>query len=205
MADNDPINSAIELQYQELLEKYNALLGENKCLKEENRRFKTQLGLSPSEPSEKHATIISAKTSCNDASTDESFYLNINHASDAAVKIEMFMSLFNGRDDVYAVRWENKKKGTFGYAPVCLNQWQTGVCNKPRLPCSKCAHKQYAVVDELVIEDHLRGNLVAGIYPMLPDETCCFLAMDFDKEGWQNDVSKVREVCVELSIPVSVE
>lgn len=115
------------------------------------------------------------------------------------------MARFKGRDDVYALRWDNKKKGTSGYAPVCLNQWKVGVCNKARIPCSKCDHTRYAVLDKCVIEDHLRGNLFAGIYPMLPDETCCFLAMDFDEEDWQNDILKVIEVCAELHIPVSVE
>lgn len=43
------------------------------------------------------------------------------------------------------------------------------------------------------------------IYPLLPDETCCFLAMDFDERHWQDDIAQVREVCTAWSIPVSVE
>lgn len=115
------------------------------------------------------------------------------------------MSLFKGRDDVYAKKWENKKKATSGYSPVCLNQWQAGLCGKPKVSCSKCANQLYDAVDEHVIEDHLRGNIVAGIYPMLPDETCHFLAMDFDEAGWQDGVTTVREVCAEFDIPVAVE
>ena len=115
------------------------------------------------------------------------------------------MSLFKGRNDVYAKRWENKGKGTSGYSPVCLNLWQPGVCGKPKITCSKCKHKSYAALDEGVIENHLRGNIVAGIYPMLSDDTCCFLAMDFDKEEWQNDISMLRDVCFEFNIPVAVE
>jgi hypothetical protein len=61
------------------------------------------------------------------------------------------------------------------------------------------------VLDEGVIENHLRGNIVAGIYPMLPDDTCCFLAMDFDKEEWQNDISVLRDVCLKFNVPVAVE
>ena len=115
------------------------------------------------------------------------------------------MSLFKGRDDVYATRWENKKKATSGYSPVCLNQWQAGLCGKPKVSCSKCENRSCAVLDEDVIEDHLRGNIVAGVYPMLPDETCCLLAMDFDDAGWQKDISVFRDVCVEFNIPVAVE
>ena len=115
------------------------------------------------------------------------------------------MSLFKGRDDVYAKKWENKKKATSGYAPICLNQWQAGLCGKPKTSCSKCANQLYEELDEHVIENHLRGSIVAGIYPMLSDETCHFLAMDFDEEDWQDDVTTVREVCKEFNIPVAVE
>jgi len=115
------------------------------------------------------------------------------------------MSLFKGRDDVYAKKWENKKKATSGYSPVCLNQWQVGLCGKPKASCSKCANQLYDALDEHVIEDHLRGSIVAGIYPMLPDETCHFLAMDFDEAGWQDDVTTVREVCTEFDVPVAME
>jgi len=52
---------------------------------------------------------------------------------------------------------------------------------------------------------YLRGNIVTGIYPMLPDDTCCFLAMDFDKEEWQNDISVLRDVCLKFNVPVAVE
>ena len=60
-------------------------------------------------------------------------------------------------------------------------------------------------MSEDVIENHLRGNIVAGIYPMLLDETCCFLAMDFDDADWRKDISVLRDVCVEFNIPVAVE
>ena len=60
-------------------------------------------------------------------------------------------------------------------------------------------------MDENAIEDHLRGNTVVGIYPMLTDETCCFLAMDFDEADWQKDVFAVRDVCNEFEIPLAVE
>ena len=117
------------------------------------------------------------------------------------------MSLFRGREDVHARRWENRKKRTFGYAPVCRNEWLSGVCAKPRGSCGSCASKAYLPLDESVIDDHLRGrnDLVVGIYPLLPDETCRFLAIDFDDEGWQKDISALRDICSEFAIPVAVE
>jgi len=58
---------------------------------------------------------------------------------------------------------------------------------------------------EQVIEDHLRGKVIAGIYPLCMDEACCFLAMDFDDEGWQRDVATLRSVCLAFDISVVVE
>jgi hypothetical protein len=127
--------------------------------------------------------------------------------SDPKEKIKLFMSLFKGRNDVYAKRWENPKKGTAGYSPYCLNEWKSGLCRKPKGTCTNCTYKAYAPLDEKVIEDHLRGykNFVAGIYPLCVYETCHFLAIDFDGEEWQKDISVLRELCLEFNIFLAVE
>jgi superfamily II DNA or RNA helicase len=190
------------MNYRELLEKYNLLLDENSRLIEENNRLKVQLGITNHPSLEKR---IVASITPNDESPDRTPFSDVNHTSDSNSKIKLFMSLFKGREDVYAKKWESKKKATSGYSPVCLNQWQVGLCGKPKTSCSKCANQLYAVLDEHVIENHLRGNIVAGIYPMLLDETCYFLAMDFDEACWQEDVTAVREVCAEFDIPVAAE
>ncbi|MBT4482164.1 MAG: DEAD/DEAH box helicase family protein, partial [Candidatus Latescibacteria bacterium] len=84
----------------------------------------------------------------------------------------------------------------------------------PRIKCSTCEHRQYLPVSDQVIECHLRGSkpdekpekdFVIGVYPMLTDETSWFLAVDFDKSIWQEDVSAFRQICVELDIPVAIE
>lgn len=194
------------MDYKKLLEKYNILLSEVDRLTEENTRLKFQLGLTKSEPSPNSIPAIKTEKSILDAeSPDSASFSNINNTSNSISKIRLFMSLFKGRDDLYAKRWENKQKATSGYSPVCLNQWQVGVCGKPKISCAKCANKSYAALDEDVIENHLRGHIVAGIYPMLPDETCYFLAMDFDEADWQNDISTLRDACIEFNIPVAVE
>ncbi|MGA1842865.1 MAG: TOTE conflict system archaeo-eukaryotic primase domain-containing protein, partial [bacterium] len=194
------------MDYKALLEKYNLLLNENSRLTKENNILKAKLGITKSKSPQNNLIKITAEnTLLDDESIDRNCFSDVNRTSDSLSKIRLFMSLFKGRDDVYAKRWENKSKGTSGYSPVCLNQWQTGVCGKPKISCSKCEHKLYAVLDEDVIENHLRGNIVVGIYPMLPDETCCFLAMDFDKAEWKKDISVLRDVCVEFNIPVAVE
>ena len=115
--------------------------------------------------------------------------------ADPAEKIRLFMSLFRGRDDLYAKRWENKDGAKSGYTPVCLNERKPGLCRKFNVKCAACQHRSYAPLDEEAIEAHLRGDFVAGVYPLLQDETCHFLAIDFDKDGWQQDVSTLRDVC----------
>lgn len=161
------------MDYKELLEKYNLLLNRNRRLIKENSRLKARIELMKSALSRN--TVSRIKKEINrpgNQSTDKNGLSDVNSKSDTLSKINLFMSLFKGRDDVYAKRWENKNKGTSGYSPVCLNQWRKGVCGKPEISCSKCEHKRYAVLDEDVIENHLRGNMVVGIYPMLQDETC---------------------------------
>jgi superfamily II DNA or RNA helicase/HKD family nuclease len=182
------------MDYAELLAKYQALLIENNHLKAENEKLKAQ-------------GIFGQQTFIvNEIAENELITSNINQNSSPTEKIKLFMALFKGRDDVYAKRWENKKKGTAGYLPVCLNEWKP-VCVKPKGRCAGCAHKTYAVLDEKVIDDHLRGrdSFVAGIYPLRLDETCYFLAIDFDDGEWQKDISVLREVCSEFNIPVAVE
>jgi len=186
-----------------LFEKYNALLEEVDQLKRENSQLKAQLGLTKSETPQINASSIKSKINYRDDYSISDYFSDVNNTSDSLTKISLFKSLFKGRDDVYAERWENK--GKFGYSPVCLNLWQAGVCKKPEISCSKCDHKLYAALDEEVIENHLRGNIIVGVYPMLKDETCHFLAVDFDEADWKSDISVFRDVCIDLNIPVAIE
>ncbi len=190
----------------ELLEKYTSLMREVADLTEENKRLKDQLASMQTVSQAKNNSSIMPDEGffCGEV-TDNCLLPEIHNASDSISKIRLFMSLFKGRQDVYAKRWENKTKDTSGYQPVCLNQWREGVCSKPKISCAKCTNKSYAELDENVIENHLRGKIIAGVYPMLPDETCCFLAMDFDEGTWRDDISTVRNVCNEFAIPFAVE
>lgn len=131
--------------------------------------------------------------------------------SSSAEKIALFRSLFRGREDVYPRRFESRKTGRAGYAPACGNEWVRGICEKPRIKCSDCPHRAFLPVTDEVIRQHLSGNdaagqdFVAGVYPMMADETCYFLAMDFDKETWRADVLAVMETCRTLHIPAALE
>jgi hypothetical protein len=132
------------MDYKELLEKYQALLVENNHLKAEIKRLKSQQGIPeqqgiPFDFFEQNSTFeILGQNSMRPA-----IAASINNFSDPMEKIQLFMSLFKGRDDVYAKRWENQKKGIFGYSPVCLNEWQPGLCARPKGKCADCVHKSY--------------------------------------------------------------
>ena len=60
-------------------------------------------------------------------------------------------------------------------------------------------------VTEKVLYRHLSGKHTIGVYPMLPDETCYFIATDFDDEGWHGDASAFMQSCRELNIPAALE
>ena len=120
----------------------------------------------------------------------------VTAASGTADKVALFRRLFVGRPDVFPVRWDNRKTGRSGYAPACANEWAKGICGKPQVKCGECPNQAFIPVSDDVIEKHLRGgdnlrsspgDFVAGVYPLLPDETCWFLAADFDKKSWAAD------------------
>jgi hypothetical protein len=89
-----------------------------------------------------------------------------------------------------------------------------GVCNKPRVKCGVCPNQAFIPVSDEIIERHLRGDnggrssgddFVAGVYPLLSDETCWFLAADFDKENWAADALAVLETCSAKGVPAALE
>ncbi len=126
-------------------------------------------------------------------------------ARSKAGKIALFRSRFRGRDDVYPKFWHNPRNSRSGYAPACQNEWVSGVCNKPRIKCGECPNQAFLSVTDQVIEDHLRGRHVVGVYPLRSDDTCWFLAADFDAEGWQEDVAAFAETCRAFGIVSSIE
>ncbi len=120
-------------------------------------------------------------------------------------KIALFRKLFRGRTDVYPVRWESKTSGKTGYSPACANDRQPGVCEKPRIRCSNCAHRVLAPLTDNVIYRHLAGHHTVGVYPLLTDDTCHFLAVDFDEAEWRDDARAFAQSCAELGVPITLE
>ena len=129
-----------------------------------------------------------------------------------AAKVALFRSLFRGREDVFPRRWEKARKGRSGYSPACGNEWAVRLCEKKKGPgagrratCGECPNQAFVPVSDGEIAKHLRGDQVMGVYPLLPDETCWFLAADFDKRTWQEDVAAFAETCKLHRVPVAVE
>src|SRR5215471_2847474 len=93
----------------------------------------------------------------------------------ARMRIALFRSLFRGREDVYARRWENDD-GRHGYVPAHVKDWKAINRSRPE-DRKKVAQKtrKFLPITDAVIELHLLGKETIGVYPLLPDETCWFL------------------------------
>lgn len=127
-----------------------------------------------------------------------------NH-SGVSEKIALFHSLFLGREDVFPIRWQNARTGKAGYAPACGNEWKPGICGKPKVKCGECPNQDFLRVTDEVIDGHLRGRQTIGVYPMLADGACWFLAADFDKQTWQRDAEAFLATCRLKQVPSALE
>ena len=173
---------------------YNLKQEELQFLREENARLKALLsshGIDLEEPpvAEQPPAQIESPEPVQ-LSTDE--------------KIALFRRLFRGRTDVYPLRWESAK-GKSGYSPACGNEWKPGICHKPKFKCADCRKRQLLPVTDRVIYNHLAGKHTIGVYPLLNNDSCYFLAVDFDETGWRGDAGVFMQSCQELEIPAALE
>ncbi len=138
----------------------------------------------------------------------------VTNSSPSKTKISLFMDLFRGRQDVYPRRFESQRTGKSGYQPACRNEWKKGRCRKPRVKCANCDYREFQPVTEVIIRNHLLGHdpdkgyqsdFTIGVYPLLPDETCRFLAADFDKTTWKEDATAFLETCKTYNVPAALE
>lgn len=166
------------------------LRSENRRLQRENEALKDKLG-----PAARAASSAADKTSQLPGVTNQ---------SGVDEKIRLFRSLFRGRDDVYPVRWENRE-GRAGYSPACGNEWHKTLCGKPKIKCGACTNSQFLPVTDQVIHGHLIGKHTAGVYPVLSDGSCRFLAIDFDKTSWRDDVRVFHDSCRHFNVPAYIE
>ena len=126
-------------------------------------------------------------------------------------KVKIFMSYFKGRDDVYPYLSINKDYPNIKYyIPACLNEWKKNVCNKTMSKkCKTCQYRENEPLSKEVIYKHMYENKPIGIYPLLPDDTCYFLALDFDNKNSDNDIKEevlaFLNICDEYKIPAVLE
>jgi hypothetical protein len=169
-------------------------LSEIEALKHENRLLKLQLSQYTNAEDTTSLSPTLPRTTNEKGQAPKG---QVHLKSSSEEKITLFRSLFRGREDVYPVRWTNKI-GKSGYSPVCRND-RTPVCKKPQIKCSVCPHQAFEPITDEIIARHLEAktNRTIGVYPMLQNETCWFLAMDFDKQNWQQDAAAVLATCKE--------
>ena len=129
-------------------------------------------------------------------------------------KVELFRSLFRGREDVFARRWYSKASGKGGYQPVCQNEWNRQLCDKKKYKCAECPNRQFFPLTNDDLYRHLSGKDadgrdVIGLYVLNEDNTCYLLCTDFDdkncEHGCQEDVMAFVDVCKSWGIPCSIE
>ena len=129
-------------------------------------------------------------------------------------KIALFRSLFRGREDVYPKRFVSLKTGKAGYQPACRNEWDSRFWGTPKVRRGDLPPREFLPITDEVIRNHLLGvdpqdrarrDFTIGVYPMLPDETCWFLAADFDKATWHEDAGAFLETCQLFNVPAAPE
>jgi superfamily II DNA or RNA helicase len=119
-------------------------------------------------------------------------------------QIELFMSLFQGRSDVYARRWE--KDGRSGYSPAYEFDWDEFMLHKRRGGSMKdFENKRLLPLTEDVIHGHLTGQHIIGVYPILHDNTSYFLAADFDGNTWKDEARAFIDQCAGIGLSCYLE
>ena len=179
--------------YQEWIAERQRLLERIKELEAENAELKKRLG-------EDVVPVVHEPTAMQKLSAQE--------------KVELFRSLFKGREDVFARRWYSKASGKGGYQPVCQNEWNRQLCDKRNFKCAECPNRLFAPMADNDIYRHLEGKDadgrdVIGLYVLNEDNTCNLLCTDFDdkncEHGYQEDVVAFVDVCKSWGIPCSIE
>lgn len=151
-------------------------------LRAENERLRTLLAFAQGVQAVKSARTDDSRQSSHSSSSIS-----------AGEKIALIRSLFGGREDVFALRWENARTGKSGYVPATAGGG------------TKDGPKAYLPLSDDAIVRHLQGRESIGIYPLLEDDTCRFLAFDFDGKTWQLDALAVLESSADHQVQAALE
>ncbi|MBD0295215.1 MAG: DEAD/DEAH box helicase family protein, partial [Flavisolibacter sp.] len=125
-------------------------------------------------------------------------------AENIGAHISLFRSLFKGREDVFAIRWEKGAKS--GYMPAYFYDPYRYRAHKMKGGTfQNYADKSYLPLTDEQVAKHLNGNQYIGIYPLLQDNTSWFIAADFDKENWAEECRNFLRTCAAKNIPAYLE
>jgi superfamily II DNA or RNA helicase len=198
---------------ESLSEKLARVTNECELLREENSRLRELLKNQPiprtegSIPDSKPASATNDQNAAADCgATKAAVAVPAQAAPELSTveKISLFRALFRGREDVFAVRWESGEKA--GYSPASIRDWTAlrGVSKSEWKKRDKATRQLLPLTDQ-AIHDHLSGKTTIGVYPLLHNETCWFLAVDFDQKTWKDDASSFVDSCREWSVPAALE
>ncbi len=165
-------------------------------LREENARLKRRDGQAP-------VTRTSRAEQASAHNTNVRTSATVTADSPPELKVSLFRSLFRGRDDVYALRWEGRS-GRTGYSPAGIREWDQAP-SAGRGQKKSFRHSKLFPLSEEAIRDHLLGKQTIGVYPLLQNDTCWFVAVDFDKKSWETDACAFLKMCQETGVPASLE
>lgn len=119
-------------------------------------------------------------------------------------KVNLFKSLFRGREDIYAVRWE--KDGRSGYMPAYKIDWSDYNQHKARGGSfGDYDKKEYLSFNDQVVKEHLSGKKTIGVYPLLSDNSSFFIAADFDESNWKESILKLYQICEDVGLSAVIE
>ena len=119
-------------------------------------------------------------------------------------QVDLYLSLFRGRTDVYARYWE--KNGQANYSPAYDVNWTA--YDKYKLTGGSFKDfkdKKLIPLTPDIIKKHLIGAHAIGIYPILQDNTSYFIAADFDGNNWQQDCKNFIDECQKVGIHAYLE
>ena len=169
-----------------------ALMDEIHALRTENQRLRSLLGL---DQASRHKVTQPWEPTLFADSDPRNLAGDINGDSPAEAKIAFFRSLFLGREDVYALRWESARTGKKGWSPAVVGGWAN----------AKKPGRAYLPLDYGVVESHLAGESHLGLYPLRRGDECRLLACDFDGKGWVLDALAYLDAAAAIGVPVALE
>ncbi len=191
-----------KLLYYEHLEKIKNLESDNKLLSSRLNFLIDKYSISI-ENIDKEIRKQALKDEYNNINYNE---ILVTKSSSLSEKINLYLSLFQGREDVCAVRWESSNTGKSGYSPFCKNEWKYGLCGKGKgVKCFDCNNQDFYKLDFDTLKMHFLGKKVLGIYPINQHNLCKFIVIDLDGNNWRNEAEIILNTFTKYNISAYLE